>query len=259
MEKILNSKKLIATRDLTLNLVAKEIKLRYMGAILGFIWSLGNPLAVALTYFIVFSYILPSSEDRFALHLLTGVFHWMLVNQILSQSCDWLLNNANLIRKIRFPHLLLPLSGVLTVTVFWLAAMFVYLLVFQFLGGEFSYSMLIYPLVVALFLAFISGIGLVLSVIQISFRDMRHIVDVLLPLLFWFTPIVWSIRSVPEKVIPYLYLNPFLPYFRSFDAILLRAELPTAVDFILVAVLGTVSLAFGLFTFRRSINLVELL
>lgn len=90
-------------RDLIINLVSKEIKIRYMGATLGFVWSLGNPLVVTLTYYTVFTYILPSSQDRFALHLVTGVVHWMLLAQIVSQSGEWLINNGNLIRKLRFP------------------------------------------------------------------------------------------------------------------------------------------------------------
>ena len=109
-----------------MNLVSKEIKIRYMGATLGFVWSLGNPLIATLTYYLVFTYILPSSQDRFALHLVTGVVHWMLLAQILSQSGEWLINNSNLIRKLRFPRILLPLSGALSIIIFWVGAMIVY-------------------------------------------------------------------------------------------------------------------------------------
>jgi len=122
-------------RDLVMNLVSKEIKIRYMGATLGFVWSLGNPLIVTLTYYVVFTYILPSNQDRFALHLVTGVVHWMLLSQILSQSGEWLIHNTHLIRKLRFPRIVLPLSGALTVIVFWGAAMIVYALLFTLLGG----------------------------------------------------------------------------------------------------------------------------
>lgn len=190
----------IKWRDLVINLVCKEIKIRYMGATLGFVWSLGNPLVVTLTYYMVFTYILPSSQDRFALHLVTGVVHWMLLAQIVSQSGEWLINNGNLIRKLRFPRILLPASGALTVIVFWAGCMIVYASLFAMLGGVFTRALFFYPIVLIAFMALIMGFGLALSVIQITVRDAKHFIDVFLPLLFWFTPIVWVTSSLPEAL-----------------------------------------------------------
>lgn len=246
-------------RDLIINLVSKEIKLRYMGAILGFIWSLGNPLLVTVTYFIVFTYIFPSHSDRFALHLVTGVFHWMLIAQILPQSCDWLINNSSLIRKIRFPKIALAISGILTVCCFWLAALIVYVGMFKALGGEFTLAMLWYPFIVFCYIAFIAGIGLTLSVVQVTFRDVKHFVDVLLPLLFWLTPIVWVTSSLPVGVSKYLELNPLFPYFRNFDLILHQGISPALNDVLLIATMSAVSLLQGLIIFRRANNIAELM
>ena len=149
----------IKWRDLVLNLVMKEMKIRYMGAMLGFVWSLGNPLVVTLTYYVVFTYIMPNNQDRFALHLVTGVVHWMLLAQALSQSSEWLIGNSNLIRKMRFPHILLPLSCAITVLILWAGAMLIYAGLFAFLGGVLTKAFLWYPIILISFIALVMGAG----------------------------------------------------------------------------------------------------
>lgn len=228
-----------------------------MGAVLGFAWSLGNPLVVILTYYVVFTWILPTNQDRFALHLVTGVVHWMLFAQIAQQSCDWLIRNQNLIRKIRFPRLLLPISGVATVGVFWLVAMVVYAATFPLLGGVVTRAIAWYPVVVVSYVALIVGLGLILSVLQVVVRDTRHLVDVLIPLLFWFTPIVWMTSSLPPGVAELVAYNPLAPYFDSFTGILHDGVVPHTSNLVVCMALGAGVLAVGLAVFRRVDGLVE--
>ncbi len=246
-------------RDLVFNLVAKEIKIRYMGAVLGFVWSLGNPLVVTLTYYMVFTYLLPSNQDRFALHLVTGVVHWILLAQTLSQSGEWLTNNSNLIRKLRFPRILLPISGALTVAVFWLGGFVVYAASFTFLGGQVTAALLYYPIVLLSFMALIMGVGLALSVIQVTVRDVKHLVDVLLPLLFWLTPIVWMTSSLPAGVSGIVAFNPLAPFFNSFNNILHAGVAPVGSDLLICVTLGAISLCVGLWTFKKADSVVEYL
>ncbi|KAA8715748.1 ABC transporter permease [Pseudomonas cannabina] len=256
---LLCSTGIIKWRDLVINLVSKEIKIRYMGATLGFVWSLGNPLVVTLTYYTVFTYILPSSQDRFALHLVTGIVHWMLLTQIVSQSGEWLINNGNLIRKLRFPRLLLPVSGALAIVVFWIGCMLVYASLFTVLGGEFTRALLFYPIVLLAFMSLIMGVGLALSVIQITVRDARHFIDVFLPLLFWLTPIVWVTSSLPEGIASIVAYNPVALYFNSFSSILHAGVVPDTRDLVLCVLLGAASLLIGLFMFRKVDRVVEYL
>lgn len=249
--------KLRASRDLVANLVAKEIRVRYMGAFFGFAWSLGNPLVVTLTYFVVFTYIFPSTEDRFALHLVTGILHWMLIAQTLPQSCDWLIGNSSLIRKIRFPRILLPLSGGLTICCFWFAAFAVYAVFFVALGGRASIAFAAYPLLFASYVCFIAGLGLTFSVGQVLFRDLKHIVDVMLPLLFWVTPIVWTHGALPEEAANMLAFNPLSVFFEGFSSILHQGRWPDASVLLVAALLGISSLVVGLLIFRTADNVVE--
>lgn len=244
-------------QDLTLNLITKEIRVRYMGAALGFFWSLGNPLIATLTYYTVFTYILPSNQDRFALHLVTGVIHWMLLSQLLTQSCEWLINNSNLIRKLRFPRILLPLSSALTVGVFWGVAMAVYAFLFPFLGGVITQAIFWYPIVLLSFIALIFGIGLAFSVLQISIRDIKHLVDVIVPLLFWLTPIVWMTASLPPAVASIVAFNPLAPYFNSFAAIFHSGVAPATADLAICISLGSASMLTGLVVFRKADQMAD--
>jgi lipopolysaccharide transport system permease protein len=249
----------IKWRDLVLNLVIKEMKIRYMGAMLGFVWSLGNPLVVTLTYYVVFTYIMPNNQDRFALHLVTGVVHWMLLAQALSQSSEWLIGNSNLIRKMRFPRILLPLSCAITLLVLWAGAMLIYAGLFIFLGGVVTRAFLWYPIILISFIALVMGAGLTLSVLQITVRDAKHFTDVCVPLLFWLTPIVWMTSSVPAPIAEVIVFNPLTPFFNGFNDILHSGIAPAASTAALCLALGATSLAIGLTVFKRLETQVEFL
>lgn len=246
-------------RDLVLNLVTKEIKIRYMGAALGFAWSLGNPLVVTLTYYIVFTYILPSNQDRFALHLVTGVVHWMLFSQVVLQSSDWLIGNNGLIRKLRFPRILLPLSSTITVISFWLVAMAVYAALYTVLGGNVGGALIWYPLVLIPYISTVFGLGLAISVLQITHRDIKHLTEVFVPLLFWLTPIVWVSSTLPQDIAQAVSFNPLAPFFNSFTAILHDNVQPSVRDLVLCWTIGLAAITAGLITFKRADKVIEFL
>lgn len=246
-------------RDLVLNLVAKEVKLRHQGAALGFVWSLGNPIVVTLTYYVVFTYIMPSNQDRFALHLITGVLHWLLFSQLMTQSSEWLVNNHTIIKKMRFPRILIPASCILTVGVFWLVALAVYACLYHMLGGVITSAMAWYPVIVLSLISLTVGVGLALSVLQVMVRDVKHLVDVFVPLLFWFTPIVWVTASLPAQVQTIVALNPIAPYFNAITLILHDGVSPSAGVIAYCVSVGLISLASGLLAFRKVERVVDYL
>jgi lipopolysaccharide transport system permease protein len=223
-----------------------------MGTALGFAWSLGNPLLVTLTYFVVFTYIFPSRQDRFVLHLATGMLHWTLFSQTVLMGCDWLMANASLLKKIWFPRMIVPVSGILGILVFWTAALLVYALLYLPLGGPLALPLLAYPLVLAAYLAFAFGLGLTVSVVHALFRDLRHLVEVALPLLFWATPIIWSPATLPEGVQPVMALNPLYPFFIAFGEILHDGVWPDALALLRCLMTGAIMLVIGLIAFRRN-------
>ena len=245
-------------RDLLRNLVAKEIKVRYMGAALGFAWSLANPIVLTLMYLVVFTYIFPSAQPHYALFLVTGVLHWTLFSQVVSQSCEILVQNSGLLKKIYFPRLLVPLSSVMVNLTLWSAALAVYLVFFSILGGHFSLVLLLYPFYIVCFFLFVWGLGMILATLYVDFRDIKHLVEVSLQVLFWATPIVYQISKVPERFRQIALISPLAEFTVIFQNIFYENHVPSATVTILFMIWTAVTLGVGLWLFNRRVpELVE--
>ena len=245
-------------RDLVRNLVAKEIKVRYMGATLGFIWSLVNPLVVTLMYLVIFTYVFPSTQPHYALFMVTGIVHWTLFNQVTNQSCEILVQNAGLLKKIYFPRLLVPLSSVLVNLTLWSAALAVYLVFFPVLGGHFSWVLLTYPFYLLLFFLFVWGVGMILSTLYVDFRDIKHLVEVSLQVLFWTTPIIYQLDRVPVRFRHVLLLSPLAEFTVVFQSIFYDNRVPSLTITIAFTMWTMAVVSVGLWLFNKRVpELVE--
>lgn len=183
----------------------------------------------------------------------------MLFSQIILQSSDWLIGNNSLIRKLSFPRILLPLSGALTVGAFWLVAIAVYAALYKLLGGYPGSALQWYPLVLMPYVLMIMGLALAISVLQITWRDIKHVTEVFVPLLFWLTPIVWVASALPHDIAKIVSFNPLAPFFNSFTAILHESVQPSLRDLALCWGIGLTSIITGLLVFKRADKVVELL
>ncbi len=245
-------------RDLVKNLVAKDIKVRYMGATLGFAWSLGNPLILFATYFLVFTYIFPSHTPHYALYLITGILHWNLFATNTAQSSEMLVGNAGLMKKLAFPRVFIPLANLLVNVVLWLAAMCVYGLLYPWLGGPWSWALLAYPAYMILYLAFLFGLSLTLAVLYVDFRDLKHIVEVMLMVLFWASPVVYPLKLVPARFLCFYKLNPLTQAIVCFDKLLYSGQMPSLKLTAGFALWTVAALSVGLYLLhRRGPRLIE--
>ncbi|MGA0571606.1 ABC transporter permease [Variovorax sp. VNK109] len=244
--------------DLLLNLIRKDLRVRYMGSALGYLWSLGAPLVTVLVYWFVFSRIFTPPVKDFALYIVTGVVHWILLAQILTASCEWFTGNAALLRKVSFPKLLLPVAGGGAIFMAWLSSLLVVAIAWRPLGGHFGEALFLYPLVLCTFMAFAMGAGMVLAVLNVDFRDTRHLLDVALPLLFWMTPIIWVPEQLPQDIAHWLALNPLGAFFRSFSTILHQGVVPSNADLLMCVGAGSIALCCGqILLAAREYDLVE--
>ena len=232
--------------------------MRYMGAWLGFAWSLANPLLTTLVYFVVFTYIMPTGQPRYALYIVAGVVHWGLLTQLVGRSGDWFIDNSALLRKMRFPHLLIPLANFMAGLSFWLVAVLIFFALFPLLEGRWQPALLLYPFYLLAFVGFVGGLCLIVSVMQVFFRDSKHLADVLLGVLFWMTPIVYRIDGVPKEVGEVIRWNPIVPFFNCFHAVLYDGRSPSGADSWQVVSWALISLIVGLSCYRRQAHrLVE--
>lgn len=245
-------------RDLVRNLVAKEIKVRYQGAILGFAWSLMNPLMITLMYLIVFTYVFPSPTPHFALYMVTGLVHWTLFSNLIMQASELLTGNSELLKKIYFPRLLVPFSNLLVNLVLWSMALLIFLLLYPVLGGAAHWALLVYPFYLILFVGFCFGLMLTVCVLYVDYRDLKHIIEVFIQLLFWSTPIVYSLTMLPPKARDLLLLSPLAEFVVIFHDIFWGGTVPGYRITLLFVFWTVASLALGMFLFqRRGARLIE--
>lgn len=226
----LNLAAIWAYRDFVLGSVAREIRARYRGSLLGAAWIVIGPLTMILIYTLIFSQVmharLPGVGTTYAysIYLCAGLLPWGVFAEILQRSQNVFLDNANLLKKASFPPLSLLAVVVLTAAFNFLVIITLFL-VFLFLVGHFPGWNLVYALpgLLLLFLLATSA-GLFLGVINVFFRDVGQLTGVGLQMLFWFTPIVYPVTIVPAWAREWLAMNPLYALVGQFQTIFLGAD-----------------------------------
>ena len=217
-------------------MTVREIKARYRGSVLGFLWSLANPLLLLAVYSFVFSLVfrprVPGASP-YPLFLVTGLFPWIWVSTSILEATVSLTANAGLIRRSVFPVELLPLVPVFSNLVNLFLAfpiVFLGLVVGRQMGFEVGgLGFLALPLVVALQLPLVSGLALGLSALAAHFKDVRDIVNNLLTLGFFLTPILYALDSVPYPSLRWaIRVNPFSPFVIAYQDTMFRGQIPAA-------------------------------
>ena len=259
---------LSGSRELMVNLTLRQLRGKYKRSLLGWTWSLLNPLATMLIFTIVFKFFFkiqeepgdPSGMSVFAFFLVIGLLPWNFLANGINGSMDTLVGNANLIKKVYFPREVLVAANVASWVVSLLIEMTV-LAVALVIAGNFVLPWLLPMLgVVAVQTVFVLGLGLGLSVVNVYFRDVQHLVGIVLQLWFYSTPIVYPRRLVPDTAdvfgwgVPLgtLYdLNPMVRFAEAYRNCLYDLRLPSLETWAYIVGAAGVALAGGLWAFRR--------
>ena len=252
----------MAFRGLLWTLVVRELKARYRGSLLGYFWSLVNPLLLLAVYTFVFNYIFrPRMEgaDPYALFLMTGLFPWVWASTSLLEGTVSLTANSGLIRKAVFPAEILPLVSVFSNLVHFLFALPILagaLLVGRFMGYAVGgWSALLLPLVVVLEIPLLAGISIGLAALNVHFKDVKDIVTNLLTLLFFLTPIIYVLTNIPEdfRALRWViaWANPFTPFTLAFQALLFQGALPDPFVWLHMLIWALVAWGVGVWLFAR--------
>lgn len=206
--------RLFGYRALIQSLVARDLKARYRGSVLGFFWSFVNPLLLLSIYTFVFTQILEAPRGQhqpYALFMFCGLLPWTWFSSSLVESSTVLISGGNLIRKVLFPAEVLPVVTVFATLVHFclgliiVAAAIAYVPEVTVTWTDLGWL----PVVMAVQLMLTLGLALLLSVLTVHFRDLRDLVGNLLTLWFWATPIIYPTDIIPERWRPLLNLNPF--------------------------------------------------
>ena len=244
-------------RQLIAALTARDLKARYRGSLLGFFWSLANPLLLLAVYTLVFTkFFTQQVVQPYPLFLFSGILPWTFFAAAVLESTTSISANAGLIKKVMFPAEALPLVVVLSHLVhFALAIPILLAAIFGFAAlGKFTVSatMLLAPVLMLLQTVFIAGIALTVSSASVLFRDLRDIIANLMQLGFFITPIIYLIDNIQSRTLrALLRLNPMTPFVVAYQDIFFFGRLPNAADTFLIVAYALVSLLVGFFVFDR--------
>lgn len=220
-----NLANLFRYRGLVQSLVARELKARYRGSVLGFFWSFVNPVLLLLVYSFVFSTIMPNTTtgiQPYALFMFCGILPWTWFSASLSEATNSLISGGNLIKKVLFPAEVLPIVSVLTNMVnFFLGLLILVPSLIYFQRLHLSTALLWFPVAVAVQFVFTLGLALVLAALTVHFRDIRDLLANILTLWFFATPIIYSWTQDNVKAYKSLFdLNPFTHLAISYQEIM---------------------------------------
>jgi len=237
-------------RDLTIALSVKELKSKYKSATLGFLWVLLNPLLQMLALSLVFTFFVKIEINNYPVFVFSGLLPWTFFALSLQTGTTSLINNREIIKKTYFPRELLPISSVLAHLFAFIPAILL-LLVFVLVTQGLSFSIfLLIPLIILQTLLLIS-LSLFLSSLDIYYRDVSYLLQALLVIWFYITPVFYSISFVPQKYLGLYILNPMVGIISSYQSILLNTPLPSFTA-LAVSIMETLLLTIiGIFVFRK--------
>jgi ABC-type polysaccharide/polyol phosphate export permease len=231
------------------NMVVQELRVRYQRSILGFFWSLLNPLLMLATLCFVFSHLVKTIEN-YPLFLLAGMVPWSLLSVSLNDSAMCIIVNEGLIRKIYLPKLVFPLARVLINLVTFVFSLGAMLLLLGPLGAQPSPSMLFLPVVIGLFAIFTLGLSLIVATANTFYRDCGHLVSVFLQAWYFVTPILYRVTDFPENLRWLFRLNPAFYFIELFHDVLFSGRWPRFGLVAAAAVIAAISLGVGYAIFK---------
>jgi ABC-2 type transport system permease protein len=246
--------------SLTLTLAATDFKLRFFGSVLGYVWTLMRPLLLFGVIYIVFTQIVRFGEgvENYPVYLLASIVLFTFFSETTTRGVTALVERENLLRKMRFPRLVIPLAVALA-ALFNLAANLVAVMVFVLASGiEPRLDWIQLPLLIAVLIVLGTGVTMLLSALYVRYRDMEPIWEVTLQLLFYGSPVLYVATAIPENVREFAAMNPIATVLTQMRHALIDADAPTAVDVLggwprLAIPLAIVAIVFalGLWVFAR--------
>ena len=243
---------LVTHRELIGILVAKQLKLRYRGSLLGFCWTLLNPLLLMLVYTLVFSVYFRLDIEKYPAFLFSGLLPWIWFSSSLQQGVTCILDGAGLVTRSRFPAEVLPVVTLTSNTVnflLMLPLLFLFLLAFHVKLGP---ALLALPVLIALQYLLTLGPVLIFSAANVYYRDLQHIILHLLTVAQFLTPIFYPASLIPEPFRAWVFVNPLAVLTSAFQDVLYFNRVPPWPPLLALLLLAGVILSVAATMFARS-------
>lgn len=239
-------------KELLKEFVIRDLKVKYRKSILGYLWSLLNPLLMMIVLTAVFSNLFKFDIPNFPVYLLSGQIIFNFFGEATSTAMNSIIGAESLIKKVYIPKYIFPISRVLSSFVTLLFSLVAIVIVILVTGVKLTPIILLFPLPLIYILIFSVGIGLILSVLAVYFRDMLHLYTVLLSAWTYLTPIFYPVSVVPDYVKSIILSNPMYYFVEAFRDIVLYGKLPDAYTNIMCVTFAGASLLIGLLVFYKN-------
>ena len=238
-------------RELLKALVSRDLKVKYRRSVLGYIWSVLNPLLMMLVIAIFFSYMFRFQIDNYPVYLICGQVVYNFYSDATKQSMNSILHGGALIKKVKLPKYIFPMARTTSSFVNMLFSLVAVVLVIVITGAPLSPTILLFPLPL-IYLFFISmGIGMILSVLVVYFRDIEHLYGVFLLALMYASPIFYPISALPPSAAFIIKFNPLYHIMIMFRDIMYYGNLPSLRDNIVCMAFTALSMGLGLLFFKK--------
>ncbi len=237
--------------DLITVLTKKEIKVRYKNSVLGYVWSIANPLLYALIFYFVFKVIMRFQIKNYTLFLIAGLFPWQWINNSIIASTGSFIGNVSLIKKVVFPRLFLPLAQVLNDAFHFIVSLPVIVLFLLFYGKYPSLNWLVFvPVMLIPTFLMVYGFSLAIASINVFFRDLQYLVALLMMVLFYLTPVFYAISFVPQRYRVFVFANPFTSIITCWRSLLVNNTMEWH-SYLIAVVYGVFVLVAGIFVYEK--------
>ena len=239
-------------REMIASLIRRELRGKYKASVLGFLWTFINPLMQMVVYTIVFSVILQSGIENFPIFLFVSLIPWNFFNISVTSGSTCVVNQENLVKKIYFPRLVLPISYVTSMLINMLltfVVIFAVLVISKY--GINIHAVCLLPLVILIEYILALGLCMLTSALAVYFRDLEYILGIITMAWMYLTPILYTVDMVPEKFRTLFRLNPMTPVILGYQQILYYKQVPNVETLLQAAAVGIIGLVVGYVVFEK--------
>lgn len=245
-------KELYAYREMIVSLVRKDLRGRYKGSVLGFLWTFINPLLQLVIYTIVFSVILRAGIDKFYLFLFVALVPWIFFSSAITGGSTSIISQQDMVKKIYFPRQVLPIAYVTSSFVNMLLCFCVIFAVLLVGGTGINFKAVLYlPIIMIVEYILALGIGLLSAALTVYFRDLEYILGIVTMAWMYLTPIMYDVDMIPNEFKVIFNLNPMTPIIVAYRDILYYKRIPELFTLYHAAILGVAILGIGSVVFSK--------
>lgn len=250
-------KEMYEYREMIFSLVKKDLRGRYKGSMLGFMWTFINPLLQLLVFTLVFSIIMRANYEQYYLFLFVALVPWMFFGSSVQDGSTCIMRESNMVKKIYFPREVIPISTVTSAFINMILTFVVVFIVLIFSGRGINPVALLYlPVVMIVEYILCLGIGLIVSALTVYLRDLQYILGIVVMALQYMTPVMYGVDMVERSgagqwLILIFNLNPMTPIIKIYRQIIYYGEVPELGSLLLAVIIGIAFIIIGELLFKK--------